>query len=588
MPPAHQRTPPRSDDAHSSPLEPLEHLVPADPALYVCPGCPLADDANPGTQDLPLRSLSAGLQRGPHLRLASAFGLGDPFVYAEEGLALPPGARLEGRWFVTGTAADLTWLRGLDPAVLVTDLHVEGGSVQLDGLTVHGRVVLTQTDAALSDVEVTGSAGTALEVHGGTLALDGVHVGAGTSVGLSLSQTRARLRDVHVEGMAVAVVLDRPVLLEWRGGAARAYLGTECAGIRWVGGAELPSLIEDVEATGCLPVQGATSPLTTTGIDVEGCGPASAELTLRRVHVVGGWLGAGYPGRPASVGVRVAGQCPVTLEQSEVLGAVDAMAEPPHSNPRSAVGVLCQQAPCVLSANRSITGASGAAAADVVHGVLCDHGCRELKDNRHVAAGAGAQQYGVRLDTSSPRVVRNAITSAGAAPSCTRGVALQTEQSESLIADNFIVAPDCRLGGLGVALGEGSPLFVLNTVLGLQAAVRLDAAATLVDNLLQVDSGGVVLESTGPAPAALRHNDLFVKGAGGVLYRRQGVDLTAPAQVGTGTLSVDPQLGADPPHLSPTSGLRGAGVETGLALDLDFDGEPRPAQAPDVGADQLP
>jgi hypothetical protein len=580
--------PSREPAAPASRVDPPATVAAERGPVFVCAGCPLADDRNPGTEVLPLRSLAGALGTGHAVvRLAAVYALEPAFIYRED-VQLPAGTRLEGRWRVTGEAFALRWTSADQAAVIAGTVQASEGSVQVNGVEVRGRLVLDGADAALSHLEVLGATAVGIDVSSGSVQLDGVHVGAGPAIGLWLRGARAVLHEVTIDGVAVGALFDHPLALEWRGGFANAFIGADCAGVRWLGGALEASLIEDVDASGCMPVAGAPSPLSTRGIAVDGCGADSAPLTLRRVRATGGWLGGGYAPAPSAIGVEVRGECPVTLEQSDVLGAVDTFSEAGWHASRAAAGVVCEHAPCVVAASRSIVGAAPNAPAELAYGIWCDHGCRELADNRGVTAGAGLQQAGVLIDSASPVVVRNAITSKGAAPACVRGAGLESRRSESFIADNLVVAPFCRSSSQGLALGSGGPTVVSNTILGREAAVRFDTPATFINNVLLVEPSGVALESLGPQPALLSNNDLFVRG-GGVLYRRAGVDFTQAAQIGTASLSVDPLFTADPPHLMPASLLRGAGCVTGVVDELDFDSEPRPqGQPPDVGADQLP
>jgi hypothetical protein len=265
--------------------------------------------------------------------------------------------------------------------------------------------------------------------------------------------------------------------------------------------------------------------------------------------------------------------------------------------------------------------------------------------NAGVSGGAGSWQYGLYVEESSPTVARNSFGPI-AAPTqlqrCSFSWGGYLRGAGGSYANNVFVAQNCTANG-GASTGlelqaeqraDGSiasPLVHSNTIMSIlnstgsplminaqtQAGVRLSplvgtgmsvSTGTFVNNIFEIGPMGnpnaswAFQEGSKTVnPKAVQFNDYVLVGSlitlNPPLYLDDGMTtLSLPSDIDLQTdtfagnsVSIDPGLGALPPHLPLTSQVRSKGTVLGMQPPFnDYDGNPRPRAdgGVDIGADQ--
>jgi hypothetical protein len=226
-------------------------------------------------------------------------------------------------------------------------------------------------------------------------------------------------------------------------------------------------------------------------------------------------------------------------------------------------------------------------------GVSLSYSSATLNGNIITANTAGREGGGLWLQSGTPTLSGNIIT----ANNANRGGGLSLWTGNATLVNNLVA--DNRADSLGSGLylwgssprlwhttivcnrsGDGSGMYVTNLQLGVYSTVALTNTILVSHTVgITVTGGNTVI-------------------ANGVLW--YGTPITV-SQAATATVTVRNQRWGDPAflnparaahtdyaagdyHIGPTSAAINAGVDAGVHWDID--GEPRPYQLPDLGADE--
>jgi hypothetical protein len=162
-----------------------------------------------------------------------------------------------------------------------------------------------------------------------------------------------------------------------------------------------------------------------------------------------------------------------------------------------------------------------------------------------------------------------------------------TGDGDVTLINNLVADNQANSLGSGLYIASSSPRLLHTTIArnrgGDGSGIYLDSGATLVMTNTILVSQTVGLTVTENATATLAGT---LWGSGGWA---NGVDWGGAGVIVTGTVNVsgDPDF-ADPDtgdyHIGPNSAAIDAGVNAGVMMDIDS--QPRPYQAPDLGADE--
>jgi hypothetical protein len=405
--------------------------------VYVCGNCPLANDANPGTQSRPVATIGRGLvlaerENRSRVLVAARFGMLS-HDYAEA-VTLFDGRTVEGRWVVSQSGLGLTWMRsgprtqirnqteegvvfprGVSAATVFDGFAVEKWATRLGGARRIAGMTVLSSAPVIRDFEVSASAiavsppreSVGIDVAGaptapasptlqGTAAIpSAVSPGPGSSSSLALVVREAKVASTFVDytagggdlgndGLSAGVFLLNGAGSVISGGTLSGGLARNCFGFLSSGTAS-GVRVEGLSAIGCPRAPNVLQPPAFgVGVLFDGCGPSMVGATpalVRNVSAQGGAVGGTDS---SAVGAAALNGCNVRFESqggtSTFTGSNSSLMF--GSQPTTTIGLACSYVgfgnPNGFDARCSVVGVTatgGSAGAANSIGLICDGTC---------------------------------------------------------------------------------------------------------------------------------------------------------------------------------------------------------------------